>query len=204
MCSQKERNTGCSAANVVGSAPTIVFSLPSSAAAGVRVSGASTNLVPTLANAARTFAAASTSLVVESMTTSPGRAAERIPSSPKTTEFTSGAPVTQIKTTSDARATAAGVDASRAPPAIRSAILSRGRDGRTYIVTGNPLSKRCFVMPCPISPDEPMKPMRGRPDDAAAWRRVVSAFAQRASSAVSLRSSGPPVPKARSTVAGVV
>jgi hypothetical protein len=139
----------------------MVLHLPSSAAAGVRVSGASTNVTPRAASAARVRPLASTSDVDASTTISPGRAAAITPSSPYTTESTSGAPVTHRMTTSDARATSRAVAACEAPAANKSARRALlGRLGRTKRVVGKPFFIKFFAMPWPMRPVAPTKPMR--------------------------------------------
>ena len=61
--SANARSTGSSRAKTSGSAPTMTLSLPSSASAGVRASGASTKATPAAAQASRSLVVESGSLV---------------------------------------------------------------------------------------------------------------------------------------------
>ena len=107
----------------------MTLSLPSSASAGVRASGASTKVTPAAAQTPRSRAVESGSLVEQSTTTSPLRpfAPASRPSGPSIAASTCGEPVTQRKTMSAALASAAGVACSVAPAAARSATRSRLR-----------------------------------------------------------------------------
>ena len=93
-----------------------------------------------------------------SMKTLPLRAPASRPFSPVMLDSTSALPVTQMKTTSLAAATAAKVGASTAPAAIRSSTGSRRR--KTASERGKPFASRFLAIPWPIIELAPMKPTR--------------------------------------------
>ena len=158
MFSQNAASTGFSSANVASSAPTMMLSRPCSASTGVRASGASTKRTPLAASSSRIFAVVAGSLVDVSMTMSPLRATDAMPSLPLTISSTCGAPVTHRNTMSASRATSAFVFTSFAPAASRSSSGLRLRFTRT--ASGKPLVTRFFAMPWPMRP-MPTNPMRG-------------------------------------------
>ena len=98
----------------------MMLSRPCSASTGVRASGASTKRTPLAASSSRIFAVVAGSLVDVSMTMSPLRATDAMPSLPLTISSTCGAPVTHRNTMSASRATSAFVFTSFAPAASRS------------------------------------------------------------------------------------